>query len=559
MAGVVSMNEANLTVPRRTQLAAIAQLRWRLFVNALRSTRGQLELLSHILVSVAFTTFGLGGAFGLGLSAYIVLSRGKPQMLAIFLWIICLFWQAFPIMAAAFTSNPDSSDLLRFPLNYSSYFLVRVAYGMFDPASVIGSLWSLGFLVGVSFAKPALLPWALLVLLTFALFNLMLMQMIFAWIERWLAQRRTREIMGVLFVLLTLSFQLIGPLTRQFGRHPQPQVQRFLEVLAPVQGLLPPGLAADAIVQGIYPQWPTALSSWALLTAFALVIAYGLHVRLLAQYRGESWSESLAAVAQPANQSLRLGWRLPGFATPVTAVFEKEIRYLLRSGPMLLTFIMPIFMLAVFRFGAMNSARHTSGFLTRTPNLAFPVAAGYTLLMLTNLVYNSFGGDAGGIQFFYAAPVSFRHIVLAKNLTHAGILALETVVAWIAVASFYGRPAFDITVATVAGLLFAAPLNFALGNLLSIYSPKKLDYSKFGRQRASQMTVLVSLALQFVVVGVGVIAFLIARSFGSSWVATLILLALAGASLSVYGVVLDRIDRLAMERREMLVAELCRA
>jgi len=203
--------------------------------------------------------------------------------------------------------------------------------------------------------------------------------------------------------------------------------------------------------------------------------------------------------------------------------------------------------------------RHSGGFLARTPNLAFPVAAGYTLLMLTNLVYNTFGGDAGGIQFFYAAPVSFRDIVLAKNLTHAGILAVETVVAWIAVASFYGRPALDVTLATLAGLLFAAPLNFAVGNVLSIYSPKKLDYSKFGRQRASQTTVLISLALQLVVAGVGVSAFWMARYFGDSWLAILILLVLAGMSLIVYGMILNRVDRLALERRETLAAELCRA
>ncbi len=73
--------------------------------------------------------------------------------------------------------------------------------------------------------------------------------------------------------------------------------------------------------------------------------------------------------------------------------------------------------------------------------MAFPAAAAYTLLMLTNLAYNNFGGDAGGIQFFYASPVSFREIVLAKNLTHASILALETLVAWIAVGFLYGRPA----------------------------------------------------------------------------------------------------------------------
>ncbi|MGA8201120.1 MAG: hypothetical protein WB814_13705 [Candidatus Sulfotelmatobacter sp.] len=540
------------------QLTAIAWLRWRLFVNTLRTARGQWELLSRILVSFAFTVLGLGGAFALGAFAYFFLMRGKPQLLAVPLWIIFFFWQLFPIMSTAFTNNPDSSDLLRFPLSYSSYYLVRLAYGAFDPASAIGALWTGGVLVGVSFAKAALLPWMLLVLLAFAAFNLLLMQMVFAWVERFLAQRRTREIMGILFVLLMLSFQLIGPLTR-YGRRAQPEVQRVVTVLAPVQAILPPGLAADAIVQGIYPQWPVALSSLALLCGFIIVIGYGLHLRLLAQYHGENLNETIAASAFPQDRPLRLGWRLPGFPGPVAAVFEKEVRYLLRSGPMLLNLVMPIFALLVFRFGGMNAARHSGLFVARTPNLAFPLAAAYTLLMLTNLVYNTFGGDAGGIQFFYASPVSFRQIVLGKNLTHATILCFEIVIALIAVTLLYGRPALDIRIATLAGLLFAAPVNFAVGNILSLYSPKKLDYSKFGRQRASQTTVLISLALQIVVVGVGVSVFWTARYLGNSWIAALLLLLLAAASLTIYSMVLNRLDRLARERRETLIAELCRA
>jgi ABC-2 type transport system permease protein len=553
------MNQSDAKPRRTPQLAAIAWLRWRLSVNALRTTRGQLELASRILVTFAFTIFALGGALGLGVIAYLMLSQGKPEVLAVFLWIIFFFWQVFPLMATAFTHSADSCDLLGFPLNYSSYFLLRLAYGAFDPASAIGSLWTIGILIGVSVAKPAVFPWAFLVLLAFVAFNLLMMQMIFAWVERWLAQRRTREVMGVVFVLLMLSLQLIGPLTGHFGKRARPEVQHFVAVLAPVQEILPPGLAADAIVQGIFPQWSVALSSLALLCAFVLLAGYGLHLRLLAQYRGENLSEAVAPSPLPRDQHLRLGWNLPGFPTSITAVFEKEIRYLLRSGPMLLTLIMPIFMLLVFRFGAMNSARHSGGFLTRTPNLAFPFAAAYTLLMFTNLVYNTFGGDGGGVQFFYASPVRFRDIVLAKNLCHAGILTIETVVAWIAVTSFYGRPALDITVATLAGLLFAAPINFAVGNILSIYSPKKLDYAKFGRQGASQMTVLLSMVLQFAVVGMAVSAFWTARHFSNVWIATLLLLALAGISLAIYGLLLNRVDRLALLRRETLVAELCRS
>ncbi|MGA9706144.1 MAG: hypothetical protein WBQ87_00530 [Candidatus Sulfotelmatobacter sp.] len=551
------------TLRTRSQLAAIAGVRWRMFVNSLHTTRATLELISRIIVGFAFIIGGVGGAFGMAVGAFLFLSQGKPEMLALLLWPVFIFWQVFPVMATAFTNNPDSSDLLRFPLNYRSYFLVRLAYGAFDPATALGGLWTVGILVGVTFAKPALLPWTVLVLLTFALFNLVFLQMVFAWVDRWLAQRRTRELMGILFILLMLSFQLIGPLTRYFERPAQTgahlYLQRYVEPLARVQGILPPGLAADAISQAVFSRFMAAFTSFLLLCAFVLLIGYCLHLRLSAQYRGENLTEIAAASSLPRDRSLRLGWNLPGFSTPVAAVFEKEIRYLLRSGPMLLTLIMPLFVLVVFRFGAMNQARHSAAFLARTPDMAFPAAAAYTLLMLTNLAYNNFGGDAGGIQFFYACPVSFQEIVLAKNFAHASILAIEVLVAWIAVGFLYGRPTLEVTVASLAGLLFAAPVNFAAGNLLSIYSPKKLDYSSFGRQRASQTTVLISLGVQLFVVGVGALAFWIARTYGNLWIATLILLVLAGISLTGYRMILNRMDGLALQRRETLVGELCRA
>lgn len=555
MAGV-SMSS---NVHRRSQLSAIAWLRWRLFCNSLRTTRGQMELVSRIVVSLAFTLLGLGGATGMAIGAYYFVSSGKPEMLALLLWPVFVFWQGFPIMATAFTNNPDSSELLHFPLTYRSYFLVRLAYGSFDPATALGSFWSFAILLGVSIARPELLPWTALVLLLFAAFNILFMQMLFAWVERWLAQRRTREIMGVLFVLLILSFQLIAPLTQHFEKKPQPGFRRFVEILQPAQSILPPGLAAHAIAQVVQSQFMAGFGSLLLLTAFAVVIGYFLHVRLAAQYRGENLSEAGARTVYEKDRRFRLGWNLPGFSQSVAAVFEKEVRYLSRSGPMLLTLIMPIFVIVVFRLGPMSSARHSGVFLGRMPNMAFPAAAAYSLLVLTNFAYNNLGGDAAGIQFFFASPARFSEIVLAKNLTHACILVLEVAFSWIAVTFLYGPPALSITIASLVGLLFAAPVNFTAGNLLSIYSPKKLDYSTFGRQRASQTTVLLSLLVQIVVVGVGVAVFLIARSYGSFWIAALIFLILAAISSTGYVLVLRRLDRIALDRRETLVAELCRA
>lgn len=540
------------------QLAAIIDLRWQMFVNSLRTKRGKMELASRIMITSAFTVGGLGGFFATaGMSWYFV-SNGNSGFLSIPLWMIFFFWQVFPVMATALTNNPDSSELLRFPLTYRSYFLVRLAYGFLDPASALGSVGLLGVLIGVTAARPALFPLAAAVLFIFALFNLLLMQTVFAWVERWLAQRRTRKIMGVLLILAILSFQMIGPMMQQITHGSHPRLLRSLAIAAQAQAVLPPGLAADAIAQADSAKYFVGFTSLLFLATLTLGAGTLLHLRIRAQFRGENLSETAARpMVQPAS-AIQIGWHLPGLSPSVAAVFEKEVRYLARSGPMLLTLIMPIFMLVILRTGPLNAMRHSVG-MNRTPDTAFLGVAAYALLILTNLVYNSFGGDGGGIQFFYASPVRFRHIVLGKNLTHAAVLLATIAFAWLAVTYLYGAPQLAITLATIAGLLFAAPLNFTAGNLLSIYSPRKRDFSTFGRQNVSQTTVLASFGMQIVMVGLGIGVFAIARLYKNLWIASILFLVLAAVSIPIYLIVLRRMDRLAVERRETLLAELCRA
>jgi ABC-2 type transport system permease protein len=543
----------------RSQFAAIARVRWRIVVNSLRTIRGRLEMVSRVFVGVWFGLGGLGGAIAVAIACVYFTRRGHVEWTAFLLWPICVFWQMFPIVATAFTETFDSSNLLRFPLSYRSYFVVRLVYGSLDPATALGILWLTGMFVGLTVGNPRMFLAAGSVLLVFATANVLLGRMIFAWIERWLAQRRTREIMGILFFVLIIGLQFIGPLSARLGHHAHPDVTQFGSILLPLERALPPGLAASSIAQFSGGNTLGGLAALSLVAVYAASFFWLFHVRVLAQFRGESLSETTVAAARPLAEKLpvRPGWNVPFLSGPTAAVFQKEVLYLTRSGPMLFTLLMPIVILFIFR---LTPSRMGSGsFMNGAPDLAFPVGAAYALLMLTNLIYNNFGADASGAQFWFVSPLRLRDVVRAKNLVHLSILAGELLLVWVMVGFLYRPPALVYTVATVAGVLFAAPANLAAGNLLSIYSPKKVDFGTFGRQRATNTTAFAALLVQAVVFGFIAVTFLAGRYFHDVWITAIVLVTLAVPAFAGYGLALGQMDRLALTRREALISELSRA
>ncbi len=538
----------------RQQLVAVAGLRWRVFVNSLRTFRGRVELASRIFLSLAFLAGGIGGAIGLGGAAWFLILQGNVEWLGALLWPVFLFWQLFPLMATAFTQNVESSNLLRFPLSYRSYFLIRLAYGSLDPATAVASLWLLGIDIGIGVARPRVFPWATVVLLTFALVNIVLARMLFAWLERWLAQRRTRELLGILFFLFILSFQLIGPLIAVYEHRSIPESRILGQKLTNAQRPLPPGLAAAAIAGTIQNQPATSVVPFVLLVSYGIAFLWLLNFRLRAEYRGASFSESAGRKAQPHGlPAVRPGWNLPGVPGAVVAVFEKELRYLSRSGPMLFTLIVPLFMLVVFR-----SSGKDEGLFARAPDLTFPLGAAYSLLLLTNLSYNNFGADGSGTQFFFASPVRFRQIVMGKNLAHTAVFALEVGTVWLGTCLLYRPPSLGVTMATVAGIFFVVPIDLAAGNLFSIYSPTRIEAGVFGRQRASLTTVLASFGVRGALFAVGALMLWLSRVYENSWVELLVLWLPAAFAFTVYAFALERVDGIALDHRENLVSNLGR-
>ena len=79
-----------------------------------------------------------------------------------------------------------------------------------------------------------------------------------------------------------------------------------------------------------------------------------LNFRLRAEYLGENLSESARRKLRREEPASHPSWNVPGLAGPVAAVFEKELHYLSRSGPMMFTLVVPLFMLLVFRSSGQN-------------------------------------------------------------------------------------------------------------------------------------------------------------------------------------------------------------
>jgi ABC-2 type transport system permease protein len=553
---VAGVNAAGGT---RGQFEAIARVRWQLFTNSLRTIRGRLELVARGFMFLGFAMLGFAGFAGLGFATWFLTSHGKAAFLAALFWPIFLLWQLFPIVATAFSENIDSSNLLRFPLTFRSYFFVRIIFGSLEPASAIGILWTVGIVVGAAVASPSLILAAALTSVVFMALNILLGRMIYAWVERWLAQRRTRELLGIVFFVLLISFQALGPLMNHFGERSESALTQFSKQALLIQRFSPPGLAADSIASAFQGNYSRSLGGVALQVSYVAVILWLLNLRLHAQFRGENLGESAARSAKHVGkQHVTSGWDIPGVPGPISAIVEKEFHYLSRSGPMLFTFVMPVVILLIFRFGASKGGA-SGGVLAHATDLAFPVGAAYTLLILTNLMYNSFGGDGVGVQMFFLSPVRFREILMGKNLAHSLVMVIETILVWLVVCLVYRPPSAAMTLATICGLAFAVLVTLSAGDLMSLYSPKKIDYAVFGRQRASGATAFASIGIQAAVLGLCALGLMVGRAYGRIWIATLIFLFLTAIAAVAYVTVLNRVDAAALKRRESIIAELSRA
>ena len=551
-----------LSAYARAQYAALGNLRLQMLKNGLRSNRGVVELGARTLSFLLYAGMGLALGAGAAAAAYGLVAHEMWQYLPIVFWVLLLIWQVVPVMLASFQDQFDLGSLLRFPVSFGSFYLLYVVFGLADISSILGGLCCVGIWAGITMARHDLSGWAALGLLVFAAFNILLVRAIFAWIDRWLAQRKTREILGAVFVMMMLSLQFLNPAMharRHRGqtspeqqehdfRATEAQYAHWLRTADAVQKWFPPGLAANSLRLNAEREPAPALGSLGLLGLYVLAAGAVLAGRLRAEYRGESLGH--APSRKKAAERRQSGWLLDG-SGPMAAVMEKELRGLLRTLPLLYSIGAPLLLVLIFSGAFVNSSPQGHMYL-----LALPLCTMYPLLGFTRIFYNNLGTEGAGIQIYFLSPTPIRTVMLAKNLFHSALFAFSIGIAVILFMLRVGPPENVVVAATLAWLLFVLPCNLAVGNIFSLTMPYRVNPGRMTRQGGSQANALASLLAQALVLGVGASVFLLCSFLGQLWMVVPIFLVLAAGAMFAWMRVLGNMDAMASERKEALMATL---
>ncbi len=547
----------------RAQYAAVAAMRTWLLVNRLRSNEGVFEVGARALGYVLYGFAGLGLGVGTAFACYAVAAKDYWGALPVVLWMLCILWQAVAITLASLQEQFDLSTLLRFPMNFGSFYALCVLFSLLDTSTIMGALGSLGVVVGLTIARPDLAGWSVAGMAVFGAFNVLLSRAILAWIDRWLAKRRSREIISAIFLVSLVCLQLLNPalhsnsageaLGRELyaaahHRNAEP-VGTVAVIVERVQRALPPGIAAAAVERAAGRNDAGASEALGALGFYAIAAGGLLALRLRAEYSGENLGE---APRQEKTQTRASGWTL-GSGGPISAVMEKDLRTLLRSMPQLYAVGVPLVMVYIIAnlFSHGGKGNHFE--------FALPICVAYALLGFAQLMYNNLGAEGQGIQSLFLYPVPVRTVMLGKNLFHGVLFVLVALVAATLASTRLGVPTPVLAALTLSWLAFALPANLAAGNVLSVTMAYRVNLGRIGRQSGSQANGLLSMLIQMTVLGVGAGVISLCSLFERPWLGVPILLGLAVVAGLGWWQVLRHVDAMANARRDQLLLKLVRA
>lgn len=534
------------------QIWLVAGLRWRILRNNLKNKQRVWDVIGLVLSSIVGVVFvvSIGIVFFAVTVAF--LQNHHEAQIAILFWGIFLWWQVLPIFVAGFSPSFSFRSLLRFPMSFSAFFVIGISYGLADSAALASIIWLLTMTVAVGVVNISLLPAMILACLLFVVVNVSLERLVGSWVEKILSKRRSREVFLAIFILLMVSLQFLNPILQKYGNSAKPEAQRILRYAGFFPGSLPGKILSGAAAH----DFSAVAAGTAGLFGYALLFGGLLFVRYRTQYRGEELSETMTP-KRVAAKTARVARETSGLETgilpaTVSAVVQKEFRYLFRNGFMATALLFPPMLVLLFtlQFGGAHPTALKRGV---SPDFFFPGMMAYLTLILMAPAYNNLAYEGRGMQTYFMVPVKFRDVLMGKNFVTVSVLAAEIAVSIGLLQWRAGLPELPVFWATMAALIFAVAGQLTIANWSSLTFPRKMEFGKMSGQRQSGMAVLIAFCAQIVFgVTCGLVLFA-GRVAGNPWLPLEIFVFLAAAAMGGYVASLDPLTRLAEQKKEAVL------
>jgi len=454
-------------------------------VNRIASILGMLAALAFALliaVSLGIAAFALTSPKIMAQAMQGENSAGElPSTEFIFFSILAfcfLIWATLPLSTGS-SRQFEPGRLLMYPISLRKLFAV-------DFISELTSLQSI-------FAIPAItaiclgaglgsgnLGLALLAVAPIAAFGMALSKWLSISLSSLLRRRRTRgeTLLALIGAVAGLGGALLGQLAPAIFKHAES-----------IEGLrwTPPGAAAFALTGGLRDGHAAEyLAALITLTGYAtiLIATSYLIARRAALGKGGA-KRKIAPAARDSKTEAYTGWEIPGLSTQLSAIVEKELRYVMRNAQLRMMVLMPVILIIIRLVNTSRVSRGANGapsfiadFLFYGEGLIPTGGILYVFLILTGLSCNQFAFEEGGMRALILSPVRRHRILVGKNVALI-VVALCFSVALLVVNELVFR---DLTPRAALFVAFNfvtfAALMLVIGNWLSIRFPKRMKFGK---------------------------------------------------------------------------------
>jgi len=458
------------------------------------------------------------------------------------LLLVFAYWQLVPLILVSSGMSLDLRRLAVYPISDGELFWMEVLLRITTSLEMLIVL--AGAAVGL-LANPYFPAWTPLVLPAFVLLNLLVGVAVKDLLTRLLAQRGWRELVVLLFVSLAALPQYISA----FGM--PVWVKGLLKIAPPIW--LPWSATASLLLGQPLAIPLSVLAGWLSLT---YLFARWQFARSLRFDRDETKAaEDVGARSGLIEHFYCLPRRF--LSDPLAALLEKELRFLSRAPRFRLVFLMGFSFglmiwlpIALGRLGpSSRSSFLTDNFLT--------VVCIYALTLLAEVAFwNHLGFDRAAAQLYFLAPISYRTVIVAKNLAGFAFLILELAAVFLVMVGLRLplRPQQfleAIAVTLVLGLFLAS-----VGNAGSTLYPRPIDPSQSWRSSsAGRFHTL--LLLFYPLASAPILLAYAARYVLESALAFYgVLLLGVGVGFAIYRVVLDFAATRAERDREKIISAL---